>query len=190
MLYGLIVLVKNEMVKKNNKNQIPSGEDLVEIKQLLDSAESQIRKVKSLVFSTEIEDIAKKVIDPDQSGDNIIEGIFDGEQFVAPDGRKFQVAANYASKSKLVSGDMLKLTILSDGSFIYKQISPVEREKVIGILEESTDGFRINANGKLFNVLTASITYFKAKLDDKIVALIPKDGKSDWAAVENVISSD
>ena len=175
------------MAKKDNKNQTPSDEDLIKIKQLLDSAENQIRRAKSLIFLTEIEDMAKQIVDESKDSGNIIEGIFDGEQFIAPDGRKFQVPANYASKSKLVTGDMLKLTIHSDGSFVYKQINPVEREKIIGILEGSGEGFRINADGKLYNVLTASITYFKGKIDDKIVALVPKDGKSDWAAVENII---
>ena len=165
------------MTKKDKKNQTLEGEDLATIKQLLDSAENQIRRAKSLIFSTEIEDMAKQIAEDYQDSDNVIEGIFDGEQFVAPDGKKFQVPANYASKSKLVTGDMLKLTILPDGSFVYKQISPVDREKVIGILEESGEGFRINVNDKLYNVLTASITYFKAGIGDKIVALIPKDGK-------------
>jgi len=178
------------MTKKDKKNQILKDEDLATIKQLLDSAENQIRRAKSLIFSTEIEDMAKQITEDYQNSDNVVEGIFDGEQFVAPDGKKFQVPANYASKSKLVTGDMLKLTILPDGSFVYKQISPVDREKVIGVLEESGEGFRINVNDKLYNVLTASITYFKAGIGDKIVALIPKDGKSDWAAVENVILED
>lgn len=178
------------MTKKNNKNQTLENDELLQIKQLLDSAENQIRKAKSLIFSSEIEELAKESsLDLQESG-NVIEGIFDGVQFIAPDGRKFQIPANYASKSKLVTGDMLKLTILPDGSFIYKQINPVEREKVVGVLEDSGDGFRINVNNKLYNVLTASITYFKAAIGDKIVALIPKDGKSDWAAVENIIIED
>lgn len=176
------------MGKENKKNQTLADEDLLKIKQLLDSAENQIRRAKSLIFSTEIKDMAKEIVEDDQSSENVIEGIFDGEQFVAPDSKKYQVPANYASKSKLVSGDMLKLTILPDGSFVYKQINPVEREKIIGTLEQSGDGYRINVNDKLYNVLTASITYFKAKIGDKIVALVPKEGESDWAAVENIMN--
>ena len=177
----LLIMAKT----KKETNQIPSDEDLVQIKQLLDSAENQIRRAKSLIFSSEIEEKAKEIFDTQQASDNIIEGVFDGEGFVAPDGKKYPIPANYASKSKLVTGDLLKLTIAPDGSFIYKQISPVERKKVVGVLEESGDGWRINVDDELYNVLTASITYFKAKAGDKIVALIPDDGKSDWAAVEN-----
>ncbi len=175
------------MVKLDKKaSNFPSDEDLVSVKQLLDSAENQIRKAKSLIFKTEIEEMAREVAETNVS-DNIIEGIFNGENFVAPDGTNYPIPANYASKSKLVTGDLLKLTIMSDGSFVYKQINPVERKKVVGILEEFGDGWRINVDGQLYNVLTASVTYYKAKEGDKLVGLIPEDEKTDWAAVENIM---
>lgn len=174
---------------KNNENA-PSEEDLVNIKQLLDGAENQIRRAKALIFKTEIEEKAKEVEVAPNGPDNIIEGVFDGENFISPDGINYPVPANYASKSKLVTGDILKLTILPDGSFVYKQIKPVERKKIVGILEEFGDGWRINDDGQLYNVLTASVTYFKAKSGDKIVGLIPSDGKSYWAAVENLITDE
>lgn len=50
---------------------------------------------------------------------------------IGPDGKTYPVPANYASKSKLVEGDTLKLTIATNGSFIYKQIGPIERKKLI-----------------------------------------------------------
>lgn len=119
----------------------------------------------------------------------IIEGVFDGQNMVGPDGKLYSVPANYASKSKLVEGDLLKLTISPDGSFIYKQIGPVERERIVGVLsrDEQTEEFRILAKGQLFRVLLASVTYFKADLGDEVVILVPKGTPSSWAAVENVI---
>lgn len=174
------------MPKQKKENQ-PSEEDLVEIKQLLDSAESQIRKAKSLIFSGEIEEKAKEITEIEHLPENIIEGVFDGENFIAPDRKKYPVAPNYASKSKLVTGDHLKLTILDDGSFVYKQINPVDREKVTGVLEPVADDWQINVDGKLYNVLTASVTYYKAKAGDKIAALVPSEGETNWAAVDNVI---
>ena len=57
-----------------------------------------------------------------QSGDKIIEGIFDGEKMIGPDGQIYSVPANYASKSRLVEGDTLKLIITNRGAFIFKQI--------------------------------------------------------------------
>ena len=43
-------------------------------------------------------------------------------------------------KSKLVEGDHLKLTITPDGSFIYKQIGQVERQRVVGVLSRDERG--------------------------------------------------
>lgn len=191
LLYYLIKSKNNQMAKTNkNKSMIPSEEDLTTIKQLLDNAENQIRRAKTLIFKTEIEEKAKEIFEESSTPENIIEGIFDGENFIAPDGKAYPIPANYASKSKLVTGDLLKLTIMPDGSFVYKQISPVERKKVVGELEQSPEGYRINVDGQLYNVLIASVTYYKAENGDKVVGLIPEDGKSDWAAIENIIKEE
>jgi hypothetical protein len=125
----------------------------------------------------------------DDAGEGkIIEGVFDGENMIGPDGKQYSVPANYASKSKLVEGDILKLTITSKGTFVYKQISPIERARVIGTLEKASDGnFYVKANSKKWRVLTASVTYFKGEAGDETVILAPKTGDSKWAAVENIV---
>lgn len=118
----------------------------------------------------------------------IIEGVFDGQNMVGPDGRIYPVPANYASKSKLVEGDVLKLTIAPDGSFIYKQIGPIQRRRVIGkIVKESEGSYRVIADNKTYKVLLASVTYFKAEEGDEVTIVIPKDRESTWAAIENLI---
>lgn len=124
-----------------------------------------------------------------QDGAKVVEGIFDGQNMVGPDGKQYSVPANYASKSKLVEGDSLKLTISADGAFVYKQIGPAERQRLIGSLvrDELTDEYRVVAGGKSFRVLLASITYFKGEIGDEVVILVPKAGETKWAAVENVI---
>jgi hypothetical protein len=120
--------------------------------------------------------------------ENVIEGVFDGQNMIGPDGKQYSIPANYASKSKLVEGDMLKLTITDRGAFVYKQTKPVERRRVIGVLEKEEDGnFFVNSDGNKWRVLTASITYFKGAPGDKAVVLIPSSGDSQWGAVENVI---
>lgn len=121
-------------------------------------------------------------------GGKIIEGVFDGQNMVGPDGRMYPVPANYASKSKLVEGDVLKLTISSDGSFIYKQIGPVERKRIIGVLVQDERGdYRVVAEGKSYKVLLASLTYFKAEPGDQVTLIVPEEGDASWAAVENVM---
>lgn len=118
----------------------------------------------------------------------VIEGVFDGENMIGPDGKQYSVPANYASKSKLVEGDILKLTITPNGTFLYKQIGPIERRRVVGTLEQTPSGnFIVNSDGKKWQVLIASVTYFKGEPGDEAVILIPKRGESRWAAVENVV---
>ena len=117
-----------------------------------------------------------------------IEGVFDGENMIGPDGKQYSVPANYASKSKLIEGDILKLTITGNGTFIYKQICPIERSRLVGVLEKTVEGeFYASIDGKRWRVLTASVTYFKGDSGDEIVILTPKSGESKWAAVENIV---
>jgi len=117
----------------------------------------------------------------------IIEGVFDGQYMIDKEGKKYPVPANYASKSKLVAGDVLKLAISDDGSFIYKQIGPVARKKVIGTLVQDDDNYTVVAGGKSYKVLLASVTYFKITPGDELTILIPEKGKSDWATIESAI---
>ena len=119
----------------------------------------------------------------------VVEGVFDGVQMQGNDGKTYSVPPNYASKSKLVPGDILKLTILSDGSFLYKQIGPVERKRMRGTLmqDEDTGEYAVMAGGNSYKVLSASITYFKGEVGDEVVILVPSDKLSHWAAVENII---
>ncbi len=125
----------------------------------------------------------------DEDGMRVIEGAFDGQNMVGPDGKQYSVPANYASKSKLVEGDVLKLTITRDGSFIYKQIGPIERQRLIGqlIRDETTGEFKVMVDGRGYKVLLASITYFKGEVGDEVVILVPQEGETRWAAVENII---
>lgn len=154
------------------------------IKQLLDNAENQIRQAKSILFGSEIKKNAKNLDNPEK---NVIEGVFDGENIITQDEKKYPVPANYASKSKLIPGDILKLTTQSDGTFLFKQIGPIERKKIVGELEEISEGkYIVNAEGKQYRVLLASVTYFKAEPGDKLTIIIPEKENSEWAAVENL----
>jgi len=119
----------------------------------------------------------------------IIEGVFNGRDMVGADGKEYPIPPNYASKSKLVEGDMLKLTISPTGAFIFKQIGPIERERLVGTLshDPTLDEFSVVAGDKKYKVLKASITYFRGADGDEVVIFVPKRQPSSWAAVENVI---
>ena len=104
---------------------------------------------------------------------------------IGPDGKNYPVPANYASKSKLVEGDMLKLTITDDGGFIYKQIGPTERRQIIGTLVQHDGAYYVEANGHEYRILLASVTYFRIAVGDQVTIIVPEDNpEATWAAVE------
>lgn len=124
----------------------------------------------------------------EQNEGKVIEGVFDGEQMIGPDGKQYSVPANYASKSKLVEGDIMKLTIMANGTFIFKQIGPIERNRIVATLERTSEGnFIASLDGKKWRLLTASITYYRGEPGDEVVIMVPKHGESKWAAVDNVV---
>lgn len=126
--------------------------------------------------------------DEEMAATKVVEGVFDGENMIGPDGKQYSVPANYASKSKLVEGDILKLTITANGTFVFKQIGPIERLRLVGSLERSGDNeFIVKIDKKSWQVLSASVTYFKGEVGDEVAILVPKAGESRWAAVENII---
>lgn len=162
------------------------------VRQMLESAESNLRTAKQMLSElTGMQfgpDYSKKVSAMNVAeGGRVVEGVFDGKDMIGPDDRKYPVPANYASKSKLVGGDVLKLTITDDGSYIYKQIGPVPRRKMIGTLTQEGNQFKVLAGGKAYGVLLASVTYFKAQPGDQVSIILPEDEDPDWAAVDNLI---
>ena len=121
---------------------------------------------------------------------DFLEGVFNGEKMLGGDGKEYQVPPNYASKSKLVEGDIMKLTFAPNGRFIYKQIGPIARKRIIGVLQfdEERQLWNVHHEGKKYKVLTASVTFYKGKPNDEAVALIPEENDCDWCAMENIIS--
>ncbi|MFA6430019.1 MAG: hypothetical protein WCV84_06035 [Patescibacteria group bacterium] len=121
-----------------------------------------------------------------------IDGVFNGEHMVGEDGEGYPVPPNYASKSKLVEGDLMRLIIADGGRFIFKQKGPIERERVLGMLikDEQSDAWCVVAEGRKYAVLSAAISYHRGQPGDDAVVLIPKNTPSRWAAVENVIKRD
>ena len=156
------------------------------LKQLIQEAETSIACAKELLVSLVGEDPEVVSAVKEESSGKVIEGVFDGQNMVGPDGKTYPVPANYASKSKLVQGDILKLSIADDGSFIYKQIGPIPRKQIIGTLIQKEGHYYVEAAAKEYRVLLASVTYFKAKPGDQISIVIPEDEGEDitWAAIE------
>jgi hypothetical protein len=180
---------KTNMEEKDDK----SNKKIQALREMIYNAEKTLQGAKAMLLQLEGKKKVgrrKKVNEEDEDG-KVIEGTFDGQIMIGTDGKQYPVPANYASKSKLVEGDMLKLTITPDGSFIYKQIGPVERKRVIGIVSQDSDSnYFVAAEGKAYKVILASITYFKVEPGDEVTLVISRDIDSDWGAIENVLQRD
>jgi len=167
--------------------------------------EKQVKRLHSLIQEAETNLAAAKELLVSIVGDNgsiitphtnntedvrgkVIEGIFDGQKMAGPDGKEYPVPTNYASKSKLVEGDILKLTITDDGGFIYKQIGPIDRKQIIGTLVQHDGAYYVEANGREYRILLASVTYFRINIGGQVAIIVPADNPNAiWAAVETAL---
>ena len=155
------------------------------LRALIQEAETNLAAATELLISLVGDDEKVAPIARETQLGKVIEGVFDGQNMVGSDGKTYPVPANYASKSKLVQGDILKLTIADDGSFLYKQIGPIPRKQVVGTLKLENGHYFVDVSGKQYRVLLASVTYFKAKPNDQVSVNVPEDdSNAEWAALE------
>lgn len=175
---------KNKMTTNDNDKTL----QIESLRRTISSAEKTIQSAKAMLLQLEGKKKAgryKKISSEDEG--EVVFGTFDGQIMIGDDGKQYPVPANYASKSKLVEGDMLKLTI-NDGTFLYKQVGPAERKNLIGIAGQDEGGnYFVISEGVPYKILLASITYFKIEPGDEVVITVPAEKDSIWAAVENVL---
>lgn len=175
-----------------------TNEQVSKIIRMIENAESSIKSAKALLAelapdaAMHSHDSQHKITADDATsyeddGNQIVEGIFDGQNMIGPNEKIYPVPANYASKSKLIEGDRLKLTIQANGSFLYKQIAPTQREFLKGTLLSEDGQYRVVADGKSYRVLLASVTYYKGTVGDEVTLVVPKDHESNWGAIEAII---
>lgn len=158
------------------------------LRSLIQEAETNLSAARELLFSILGDGgtitAPRDTVISDADG-KIIEGVFDGQIMIDQDGKNYPVPANYASKSKLVEGDIMKLTITPEGKFLYKQIGPVERRTIIGTLIRHDDKYFVEASGREYEILYASVTYFRLKEGQQVSIVVPANNEhATWAAVE------
>lgn len=173
-----------------------ADDSLIMIQELLESAQASLKTANAMLRDlTGVSDPnrerhvarATKVVSSGPVSGRVIEGIFDGQNMVDAGGQSYPVPANYASKSKLVEGDGMKLTITDEGKFIYKQIAPVDRRVAKGVLIQEDGQYKVLVEGKALRVLLASVTFYRAEVGDQVTVLLPQTGEAQWAAIEAVL---
>lgn len=170
---------------------------IIAIKDFIESAEKSLKSAKKLLkdLSKENEIDLNQEISMDTSwlhsykddSNKIIEWVFTWEEMLDSDKNQYPVPVNYASKSKLVQWDKLKLTIDQSGRMTYKQIAPIERETKSGLLVKEHGKYQVVADGETYDVLTAAVTHFKAEIWDKLTIILPAGKSASFAAIEAVI---
>lgn len=173
-----------------NKNQIQAIQDFII------TAEKSLKNAKKLlndlIKDNELD--LNKTVNLDTSGlhsyasddSKIVEGVFTGDEMLWADGNKYPVPVNYASKSKLVQWDKLKLTIAENGRMMYKQIAPIERETKVGLLTEDKGKYQVIIDGNTYDLLTAAVTHFGGKIWDNVTVIIPKGKDATFAAIDMI----
>jgi len=179
---------KDNVLKGSHVQQ--KEEKIKSLQEMIAAAERTITSAKQMLAQLQAgeDKVSKPVFSSGSRDGQVIMGTFDGQVMIGEDGKQYPVPANYASKSKLVEGDTLKLTITLDGNFIYKQIGPVERRYLIGIVKLDERGNHVvEAEGREYRVLLAAATYFKIEAGDEVTLVVPRDKVSAWGAIENVL---
>lgn len=136
------------------------------------------------------EDVSEKLVSYDEDENiKVVEGVYDWYFMVGSDKKKYPVPMNYASKTKLIPGDVLKLRIMEDGKLIYKLIGQANRKYVKATLSKSEDNkfTAITDEGQVYYLNQAAVTYFKGKTGDELSVIVNSDGVGTFAAIEALI---
>ncbi len=167
------------------------------IRDFIDTAEKSLKNAKKLlgeILSEENIDLSSNIdldtkgLSKYESGESkIIEWVFTGEDMLGVDNNKYLVPVNYASKSKLVQWDRMKLTIDGSGKMLYKQIKQIDRDTKVGLLTQDKWKYQVVSDGASYDVLTAAVTHFKAEIGDTVTVLIPAGKDATFGAIEAVM---
>lgn len=161
------------------------------------SAEKSIKNAKKLLkdvmeennlsLDSTIDLNAKWLTSYTSEDSKIIEWVFTWNDMLWADGNKYPVPVNYSSKSKLVQGDKMKLTIEANGKMLYKQILPIEREIKTWLVVREKEKYQVISEGQTYDLLTAAVTHFKVNIWDRISILVPAWKQATFAAIEAII---
>ncbi len=172
---------------------------ILAIKDFIENAEKSIKNAKKLlieVLKDENIDLWNHKFNLDsltdyRDNDNkIIEWIFTWEDMLWADNNRYPIPANYASKSKLVQWDRLKLTIDTIGRMTYKQILPIPRFIKTWIIAKENDRYIVICDSKSYNLLQRAVTHFKLEIWDKVSVVLPEWKDATFAAIEMALPKD
>lgn len=134
----------------------------------------------------DIEESIYWFVEPMIHNNKAIHGIFDGKEMIT-ENDSYPVPANYASKSMLIPGDILKLTIKSNGEMIYKVIQAAPRKHLKGILHKKWSiMMALGSDNNNYILNAAAVTFHKGKPWDEVSIIVHAEQEYQYAALEYV----
>lgn len=127
----------------------------------------------------------------EDDGVTVVEGKFDGTFMQGSDGKAYPVPMNYASKTKLIPGDMLKLRVMEDGKLIYKVIGPAPRKFLKAKITKTEEGkfIALTEDNKTYSLNQAAVSFFKGAVGAEATIIINGGEESNCAAIEAVLGA-
>lgn len=185
-------MTKNDSRKNNQQASLQA------LQELISTAERSLHHAKNLVNQIVGKKPAETVDNLDVGGlheykhgkAKVIEGVFTGKDMLGADKKLYPVPANYASKSKIVEGSKLKVTIKGDGTYQYKIIDEIDYVSTTGTLIKDGDHFVVISQNGIYQVIPAAVTYIHARVGDRVSIRIPKDIKATYAAIDTLVPAD
>ncbi len=179
------------MTSKPSSHNDSLANSLQALQELINNAERSLCHAKNLIGHLAPKPSKKSdaIKEPEghvykNGSDQIIEGVFDGQDMIGVDKKTYPVPANYASKSKIVEGSKLKCVIKTDGTLQYKIIKEGAFIASTGTIIRDGDHFVVVSQDGMYRLLPAAVTYIRARVGDRIAIRIPKTDKATYAAIE------
>ena len=148
----------------------------------LDNADRELRDARRII--RQIEEIKSETYKQLPG----IEGVFDGTYLVTQDGQKYEVPANYAAKSRLVYGDLLKM-VEEEGKTMFKQIEKAPRKRIEGILNKKEGSWYILTDSGSYKISDNAAEFSRAEINDEAIVLIPEGVlEVPFAALDKIIT--
>lgn len=162
------------------------------LRQTIELAEQQLKKAKSILHHISPQDMPETAIKkPEAKSHDSVAGVFDGFHMIGEDKKKYPVPLNYASKTKLIPGDQLKLTIMTDGGLIYKVLKLAERKHMKAVLSKNHEGkyVAMTSDGHTYFLNQAAVTFYKWFSGDDLFIIVNADDSGTFAAIEAIIKN-
>ncbi len=178
---SLLIIVMNTLDPNQKKIQL--------IQDLLESAEKSVQHAKNLL--EELTNASSSGASTFDSNVKIIEGVFKGDHLLGDDSERYEVAANYASKSKIIEGSRLRGTIMPDGRIKYTITEKAQYELKLGrVVTNDQHETLIQIDDYQAKVLWESITFFRLEEGDEAYIRVPKGQKAEFAVIDSSLTEE